>query len=100
MKIPKSLNIFSVTYKISIEKDFFLSDEDDNMLRGECDLNSKIIRITKLEETNMLQTLLHEVIHAICHEMDLYEGEQNEKFVDSLALGLTDTLIRNKFIKE
>ncbi len=101
MKIPKSINIFSINYKVIIEKDYF-SNEDipDVMLCGDCDLNNKIIRIRKSQDSIELQTLLHEIIHAVCHEMGLYDEEHNEKFIDRLALSLADILIRNKFLKE
>ncbi len=99
MKIPKSLNIFSVVYNIIIEKGYFESS-DGSLLRGECDQNNKVIRLTKIEKVNMFQTLIHESIHAVAFEMDLYDNEHNEKFVDSLALGITDMLIRNKLLKD
>lgn len=101
MKIPKSINIFSIQYKVILEKDYF-SNEDmpDMLLCGDCDLNNKIIRIRKSQPQIELQTLLHEIIHAACHEMGLYNDEHDEKFIDRLALSLADILTRNKFLKE
>ena len=101
MKIPKSINIFSINYKVIIEKDYF-SNEDipDVLLCGDCDFNNKIIRIRKSQPAIELQTLLHEITHAICFELGLYDEEHNEKFIDRLALSLSDILIRNKFLKE
>ena len=101
MKIPKTLNIFSVNWKVIMEKDYFSNtDIPDMLLCGDCDYNNKVIRIRKSQESIELQTLLHEVIHAVCFELGLYDEEHDEKFIDRLALGLSDVLIRNKIIKE
>ena len=84
-----------------MEKDYFInSDIPDMLLCGDCDFNNKIIRIRKSQDSIELQTLLHEVIHAVCFELGLYDEEHDEKFIDRLALGLSDVLIRNKIIKE
>ena len=84
-----------------MEKDYFSNtDIPDILLCGDCDYNNKIIRIRKSQESIELQTLLHEVIHAVCFELGLYNEEHDEKFIDRLALGLSDVLIRNKIIKE
>jgi hypothetical protein len=48
----------------------------------------------------MLKVIMHEVIHAICHELNLYNDEHDENFIDRLSVGLVDTLIRNKLLKE
>lgn len=100
MKIPKVLNIFSIEYQVVIEKDYFIGEDGETLLTGECDTNNKILRIRKAQDSVLLQTLIHEMSHAICNELGLYVGEHDETFIDRIALGLTDTLIRNKFIKE
>lgn len=101
MKIPKSINILSDAYKIIIEPDYFTNENDPaKLLCGDCDLNDKIIRVRKSEENIMLKVFLHEVIHAICHELNLYEaGQHDENFIDRLSVGLVDTFIRNKLLK-
>lgn len=88
-------------YKVIMEKDYF-SNEDipGEMLCGDCNFNDKIIRIRKSQEALELQTLLHEIIHAACFELELYDNEHDEKFIDRLALSLSDILIRNKLLKE
>lgn len=84
-----------------MEKDYFInSDIPDMLLCGDCDYNNKVIRIRKSQDSIELQTLLHEVIHAVCFELGLYDEEHDEKFIDRLALGLSDVLIRDKIIKE
>ena len=101
MKIPKTLNIFSHKYKIIIEPDFFESENTPGqLLQGETDLNDKIIRIRKAENDIVFNTLLHEAIHAVCHEMELYKGEHDEELINRLTMGLIDTLVRNKMVRE
>ena len=84
-----------------MEKDYFSNtDIPDTLLCGDCDYNNKVIRIRKSQDSIELQTLLHEIVHALCFDLGLYDEEHDEKFIDRLALGLSDVLIRNKIIKE
>lgn len=89
----------SSIYKIEIQSDNFI-DTAGHVCRGNIDFEDRLIKVAKHENPNMLKTFLHEVIHAVCSELELYEGEHDEAFVDRLAVGLVDTLIRNKLIKE
>jgi hypothetical protein len=98
--IPKKLNILSDAYRIVIEPDYFTNENDPNkLLCGDCDLNDKIIRLRRTENNAMLKVFLHEVIHAICHELNLYDSTHDENFIDRLSVGLVDTLLRNKLLK-
>ena len=100
MKIPKTINIFSDKYRIIIEPDYFKNEDNPGVeLCGDCNFNDKIIRIKKSDETIMLKTLMHEIIHAICFELNLYDNEHNENFIDRLSVSLIDTMLRNKFLK-
>jgi hypothetical protein len=101
LKTPKNINILSDKYKIIVEPDYFVNDNDPSkLLWGDCDLNDKIIRVRKADDAVMLKVIMHEVIHAICHELNLYNDEHDENFIDRLSVGLVDTLIRNKLLRE
>ena len=46
MKIPKTLNIFSVNWKVIMEKDYFInSDIPDMLLCGDCDFNNRKVNL-------------------------------------------------------
>jgi len=98
MKLPKSINILSQIYEVESVPDVII-DENRNMLYGRCLFEESRILIYNYNSTQAFKTLLHEIIHAICRDLNLYDAEHNEKFIDTLATGLTDTLIRNDLIK-
>ena len=97
MKIPKTINILSEIYTIIEESDFF--EVNGEILRGHVNFEKRIIRVYNPNFVSALKTFYHEVAHIICHELNLYDNEHNEKFIDTFAIGLADTLIRNKLIK-
>jgi len=100
MNIPKSINVLSSIYKIKIEPEEFING-NGTICRGSINFQKRHIQIAKDDDkNNMIKTLFHEVAHAICSELQLYEGEQDEDFIERFAVGLADTLIRNKLIKE
>ena len=48
------------------------------------------------------KTFFHELLHAIVYEMGITEISEHanaERIIDCLAVGLADTLIRNKLLK-
>lgn len=99
MKIPSKVNVLSSIYKIKIEPGEFING-NGTVCRGSINFHKRLIQIAKDEdENNMLKTFYHEVSHAICSELQLYDGEQDEDFIERFAVGLTDTLLRNKFTK-
>jgi len=100
MQIPKSINILSSIYQIQIEPEEFING-NGSVCRGNINFHKRLIQIADdTDKSNMIKTLFHEVAHAICSELQLYEGEQDEAFIERFAVGLSDTLIRNKLIKE
>lgn len=99
MKIPEEINILSDIYSIKIEDDTFISSKG-SAAQGEFLYDDKMIKIKKMRESSMLKTFIHEIIHGICIDLNLYENEpHNEGFIDRLATGLADTLIRNDMLK-
>lgn len=67
-------------------------------LWGQIDYDSRSIRIfddgKKLED--LLQTLIHEILHGL---LDTLHIKMSEKNLDRLATGLADTFVRNNIIK-
>ena len=98
MKFPRQINIFSEIYTIKIEPDIF-PNNSGKMLEGQVCFASREIRIVKSSEISMLKTLSHEIIHIICSELNLYTDEHDEAFINRLATGFIDTMIRNNIIK-
>lgn len=98
MKIPQKINIFSEIYTVKQEPEIF-PNNTGKMLQGEVCYNTKTIRIVKADSVSMMKTLSHEILHIICSELNLYTEEHDEAFIDRLATGFIDTMIRNNIIK-
>lgn len=100
-KLPKSVNICGKTYKVKAFKDSTKLDPESNrFLRGLCLPKNQEIRIhTEVEPEDMLDTFLHEIIHAIFFEMlglsETIPENQKEVFTSDFATVLADTLVRN-----
>ena len=93
--IPKFLNILGVQYQIQ-EKAIISRDE---ARKGEIDYIHCIISIDEaLPDDMKIQVLFHEVLHAVCDLLGLYEIGENEDKVQALATGLHLVLQENKVI--
>jgi Zn-dependent peptidase ImmA (M78 family) len=100
MKLPNKIIIFSIEYKIQYEEN--LISEEHSLIKGQIDYRNNLIRLEKNRpEKDILVTLLHEIIHAIFDTLGIgkYVENNQETFIDSLSVGLIDTLLRNNFIK-
>jgi hypothetical protein len=101
MKLPTRINILGNTYKIipcttTTEVDVF----GNQALYGQIYLRDRTIRVYVAEdrtEFDVIQTLIHEILHGICVEM---KYELNDDQIDTFATVILDTFIRNNFIKE
>lgn len=100
---PDKVNILGVDYSVTYCDN--PSEVDMNKrksLWGQIDYWERKIRIYENGRTpeDILQTLLHEVIHGIdtALHMNLEEKADLEERVDLLALALADVLTRNKWI--
>ena len=99
IKLPKQINILSDIYSVDVIEGTFISSKG-TAAQGEFCYDDKVIKIKKLSDASMLKTLLHEIIHGICIDLNLYDGEpHDEAFIDRLSAGLVDTLIRNKMVE-
>ena len=94
MKIPKKLFIGPHVYKIAIVQKLNVYDTDCNGAthNDETSLIEILADLTK-NRTKTAETFLHETIHAIA---DVYDIRLDEHTTDQLAVGLLDTIRRNK----
>lgn len=87
IKIPKQFDLFGCTWKV----EFNNTRCNDLTAYGYCDYTTKTILLSDLELNNTLtedliiQTYIHEIIHAILDSMYERELSKNEKFVDMFS---------------
>jgi hypothetical protein len=99
---PESVNILGKRY--SIEYVDRPSDVDvfrRESLWGQIDYWTRTIRIYDNGRTveDVLETIMHEVIHGILGELRLKDWNNNEDNVSLLGIGLADVLTRNGWLK-
>jgi len=113
LQLPKSLNIGGILYQISyVDKASDTDLEGQQSMWGQIDYWTRTIRIYKKNRTveDIIQTLLHEMLHAISQEYQLNmedkevnlntpSGEKETAFIEILSLVLFDTLRRNNWLK-
>jgi len=72
MQLPRSLNVLGSKYKIVYRKKVL--DVDGREVAGLCDRIEKTITIsTALSKNEQLHTLYHELGHALCYRVSLYQ---------------------------
>lgn len=85
LKIPKSIKIGGLTYKVE------LAPMGDDL--GQTDFRTSLIRINEaLNDEQKLASFLHECFHCINTQL-------TEEQVDYLALSVNQILVDNKLIK-
>lgn len=92
MSLPKELRILGLTYRIEeVECVNKISAE-----KGEINFLTHEIKIDKSMPQDLKeQTLLHEVIHAVFDSLGMYELNDDERTVQSLATALYSTFKEN-----
>lgn len=66
---------------------------------GACDNKESIIKIaSKFSPLQQQETLLHEVLHAICHMQNLMDIDSNEHAIELLAKGLHMVMKQNPHV--
>ncbi|HGI4159096.1 TPA: ImmA/IrrE family metallo-endopeptidase [Streptococcus agalactiae] len=87
------LKVGGMTYNVVIQEHFKAYDDDRN-LWGYCDYEQQIIYIREsLSEQKKKQVLVHELTHAILHEVGY--KEQDEELVSRFSIGLHQVLKDN-----
>ena len=86
MDIPETVVVLGVPYKV--ERGGCEPDED-----GYCSPSKRVIAIREgLGSESEAQTFLHELIHAILHQLARYEEYEDEQLVQGIAIGLHQSL--------
>ena len=89
MKIPKRVKILGQIYTVGYQ-----SEMQDDM--GECDYqNNTITLLSGMPEEKMMQTFLHEIVHAIDFTMNL---NLKENQVDNMSVALYQILKENNIV--
>lgn len=86
MNIPKSIKIGPYDYKIVIEDEDWLQMND---CYGSCYDLKKTITVVLLDNPCVIDTLLHEIMHACYTVMGIREKEGEEATVSKLATAMT-----------
>jgi hypothetical protein len=103
---PNSINILGKTYTVTYcDK---VSDVDiygRKSIWGQVDYWSRSIRVfAGLPEAEILQTIIHEVLHAISCELHLkiwnYDTDDGHDELDLVAMALADVMNRNNWLKD
>ncbi len=94
MTLPTYINILSTEYSLFAYDKQIPGTEDD---WGLCDKDKRIISIRwNRDPVANVDTLIHEILHAIWYEYQMCEeGEEEEICVGKLASGLAKVMKRN-----
>ena len=101
---PDNVNIIGINYKITyVDNPVDVDIHRREALFGQIDYWTRTIRIydpgTRPPE-DIFETIIHEVLHGIGNALNLgINSEDNHEVLDVLALALTDTLVRNKWVE-
>lgn len=97
MNIPKQIKIFGRTYTITLDDNEFFAE----VAIGQVIPEAQEIRLVKpgtknLHHEQCERTLVHEIIHAVLSDMKEEELNDNEVFVNTLAIGFHEII--NQFV--
>ena len=87
MKLPKTIRV--ACYDYAVEKmDKHTAIEDRKY--GSCSSIKHIISIdTEIDDMRVVNTLIHEVGHAIYDAYEIQEGDHEERIISTMATGWT-----------
>ena len=89
----KSLRIGCRKYSVQEWADSEMMTTDSY---GQCDKQRGVIYIcTHLDPIVVADTFLHEIMHAIWHEYNLQDSDQEERIVHTLSTGLVQVMLDN-----
>jgi hypothetical protein len=108
-RFPKSLDILSTRFKVSLFDELIKVDPDGAFeLFGLISYLTSEIRVYcknqgQIENGAAWKILFHEMLHALFRDLNL-EGkvkkDELENVIDALSVGLFDTLSRNKLLNK
>jgi len=103
MNLPNTIKVFDVTYHIEyVDKPSEVDIYKRESLWGQCDPWTRTIRIYKndRQHSDVMQTLWHEIIHAIAIHLHINDTVSDEhEVVDLLAVGINNVIVDNGWIK-
>lgn len=100
---PDSVNIHGIVYSIEyVDKPSDVDIHGRETLWGQIDYWTRTIRVYAKDRPNqdVWRTIMHEVLHGICGQMNLDELNKDENAIDLLALSLIDTFFRNNWLSK
>ncbi len=93
MKLPKEIKVAGHQYRVKVKNG---SWGDDSRLRGNCSSQELEIKIdSNMPKSRRVETLLHEIGHAIYHEYNIQDEDREERTVTAFATGLHQVLTDN-----
>jgi len=102
--LPDSIDILGIEYSVEyMDKPSDVDIYKRESLWGQVDYWTRSIRVYVGEGRPLVdtwQTLVHEVVHAICSQLNIeaLQGEDHNDDVDLLALGLVNVLFANDWL--
>lgn len=97
IKIPESINILGFSYEITLTEDKNILNLNQELVDGFINLRDKTIYIdSSLTFELQLQTLCHEIVHAIDYLMTKNDENLTENQTDIIGTGLASILLNNK----
>lgn len=101
MQLPESLNILGFNYDIVLTDDKNILNLNNELVDGFVNLRElKIYIDSTLNPELQLQTLCHEIVHAIDYRMTKNDENLTENQTDIIGTGLASILMNNEFIVE
>jgi len=88
VKLPLSVKIDNITYTIKLVPDLVADDDPKESLLGCVRYSDAVIKIAKQSKDSAINTLAHEIHHAIAFERnidDLIKEKDLETVIDSFA---------------
>lgn len=102
MKLPDTIKIFDVSYKVEyVDKPSEVDLYKRESLWGQCDPWTRTIRVYKNDRqyADVMQTLWHEIIHAIAIHLHIDDKvNDDDQVVDLLAVGINNVITDNGWI--
>ncbi len=102
MQLPKTVKVFDITYKIEyVDKPSDVDIFKRQTLWGQYDAWTRTIRIYKNDRTysDIMQTIWHEVLHAICTQLHIDDKVGDEgQLVDLIATGINSVVTDNDWV--
>jgi len=99
---PESVNILGKTYSVTyVDKPSDVDIYSRDSMWGQVDYWTHSIRVYApkgFSQEEILDTLLHEILHVISHKLKLKALDENHDDLGLVAMALADTILRNGWL--